>query len=60
MMITKDAKIMGLIEGSDLQNMMQKHEMVNRVNVFKASFNLGYGKYAKRTCKGCRKSQIRT
>lgn len=28
MMVTKDAKIMGLIEGSDLQNIMQKHEMV--------------------------------
>jgi hypothetical protein len=28
MMVTKDAKIMGLIEGSDLQSIMQKHEMV--------------------------------
>ncbi|KAJ3273289.1 hypothetical protein HDV01_004647 [Terramyces sp. JEL0728] len=27
MMITKDAKIMGLIEGSDLQSIMQKHEL---------------------------------
>jgi hypothetical protein len=27
MMITKDAKIMGLIEGSDLQALMQKHEL---------------------------------
>jgi hypothetical protein len=29
MMVAKDAKIMGLIEGSDLQGIMQKHEMVN-------------------------------
>lgn len=28
MMVAKDAKIMNLIEGSDLQNLMQKHEMV--------------------------------
>ncbi|KAL2918170.1 ubiquitin-specific protease ubp2 [Polyrhizophydium stewartii] len=27
MMVAKDAKIMGLIEGSDLQSIMQKHEM---------------------------------
>ncbi|KAJ3305424.1 hypothetical protein HDV03_001518 [Kappamyces sp. JEL0829] len=27
MMVTKDAKIMGLIEGSDLQSIMQKHEL---------------------------------
>ncbi|KAJ3277626.1 hypothetical protein HK104_003125 [Borealophlyctis nickersoniae] len=27
MMVAKDAKIMSLIEGSDLQNLMQKHEM---------------------------------
>eukprot|EP00842_Homolaphlyctis_polyrhiza_P000891 jgi/Hompol1/1802/HPOL_004818-RA len=27
MMVAKDAKIMGLIEGSDLQGIMQKHEM---------------------------------
>ncbi|KAI9094642.1 hypothetical protein DFS34DRAFT_237920 [Phlyctochytrium arcticum] len=27
MMVAKDAKIMNLIEGSDLQNLMQKHEM---------------------------------
>ena len=30
MMVAKDAKIMGLIEGSDLQGIMQKHEMVRR------------------------------
>lgn len=29
MMVAKDAKIMGLIEGSDLQGIMQKHEMVS-------------------------------
>jgi hypothetical protein len=27
MMVSKDAKIMGLIEGSDLQSIMQKHEL---------------------------------
>jgi DNA repair exonuclease SbcCD ATPase subunit len=27
MMVTKDSKIMGLIEGSDLQSLMQKHEL---------------------------------
>ena len=27
MMVSKDAKIMALIEGSDLQNVLQKHEM---------------------------------
>lgn len=27
MMVTKDAKIMGLLEGSDLQSIMQKHEL---------------------------------
>lgn len=43
MMVTKDAKIMGLIEGSDLQNLMQKHEMVC------ALLMSGFGKLEKRT-----------
>ena len=30
MMIAKDAKIMSLIDGSDLQNIMQKHELVEK------------------------------
>ena len=29
MMVSKDAKIMSLIEGSDLQTLMQKHELVS-------------------------------
>ena len=29
MMIAKDAKIMSLIEGSDMQSLIQKHELVN-------------------------------
>jgi hypothetical protein len=29
LMVAKDAKIMGLIEGSDLQGIMQKHELVS-------------------------------
>jgi hypothetical protein len=28
MMVAKDAKIMSLIEGSDMQTLMQKHELV--------------------------------
>jgi hypothetical protein len=30
MMVSKDAKIMNLIEGSDLQSLMQKHELVDK------------------------------
>jgi hypothetical protein len=33
MMIAKDAKIMGLIDGSDLQSVMQKHELVKDCHV---------------------------
>ncbi len=31
MMIAKDAKIMSLIEGSDMQTLIQKHELVTRL-----------------------------
>ena len=29
MMVSKDAKLMSLIEGSDIQGLMQKHELVH-------------------------------
>jgi hypothetical protein len=32
MMVAKDAKIMNLIEGSDLQSLMQKHELVSSLS----------------------------
>ena len=31
MMVSKDAKIMNLIEGSDMQSLMQKHELVRHM-----------------------------
>lgn len=49
MMIAKDGKIMSLIEGSDLQTLIQRNEMVSCFNF--CFYFKGYGKSSKRTSK---------
>lgn len=69
MMVAKDAKIMSLIEGSDMQTLMQKHELVKTqeegrvgqddpLNYKTIIFGLGYRKFTQGAQQGSGASQI--